>query len=519
VARPNILRLRPQGVIADVPPENVPLEHWTSARNMAFRPGLAEPVGGYLEVWGTPLHAPRFADPVIVFGSGAPIYYWLYFGATGAGVTDGIAHSDITPAGYAPSAANRMTATRLNGIPVYSSSAMQPHYWPGSPAQDLAPLPGWFGATTRAAWIRGYKNFLVAGNISSGASVFPHQVRWSASAPAGSLPGVWTPASTNDAGQRETADLSGVLLDARIMGDALFLYKQGGVYALQYIGGPLVMSLRALERHTGVLSQNSVVEVYRRHVVFGMGDLYTTDGQQVTSIADGRVRRRVFDNIDPAQYPLCQAMHHKARSEVWFCYPEGGRTELTLAAVWNYAADTWSFRELAQWAAVASGITGLNTGEPVAWDGDAQAWDDAQTVWNSPNFTPTQDAAVACDELGARLLAIDASPLADGVPVQCAVERATVPFNEDGTARGLISHVWPKLKGNPGEAVEVQIGTQTSPDNAIAWGARRTFVIGTDDKVDVFAEGNYLSLRVEGANPGAWQLTGADVHWMPAGEF
>ena len=96
----------------------------------------------------------------------------------------------------------------------------------------------------------------------------------------------------------------------------------------------------------GALSRNSVVEVEGGHVVLANGDLLLCDGQAVKSLMTQRMRRYLFNSIDPTNYGNSFLALNQPKSEVWICYPTDAEVWPNRAVVWNYKENTFGVRDL-----------------------------------------------------------------------------------------------------------------------------------------------------------------------------
>jgi hypothetical protein len=504
------LQIRASGLVLDVPAHELGPEVYSGCNNIRFRPSGASIVGGVTDPYGAALVAPLHTQGYDTLTG----YEWVYIGQAGSARFDGSAHSAvISPAGtWSLIEANSITGCNLNGVQVVASADSLPMYLDRTGAPEWKPLPGWFGPTWRCASMRAFKNFLVAVNIDDTAGVaFTHQVRWSDAAPPGSVPGVWTPAPSNAAGQRECADTEGPLVDSATLGDALFLYKQNGVHRLDFIGPPLNMQLSTVERVTmGCLSRNCVSTVRRQHIVFGAGDLFRFDGQAAESIAEGRTRQTLFNLIDDADQATCFCVTHKSQSEVWFCVPSKN-----FALVWYWPGDKWSMRDLPPDLAMIAAGRVTNAAALEAWDDQAMEWDDALREWDPRGQDDEPQGLLGCDPTGVRLLRMDDGPTMLGATLVATLEKASMPLTE-GTQVKQVDELWPRATGSG--VFEMSLGSQMTQADPIAWDPLQPYTLGVSDKLDPLIEGRYVSMRLR-ATSGGWEFAGADLKAQPAGDF
>ena len=117
---------------------------------------------------------------------------WVYGGMKEIGVWDG-AHTDITRISgpYTGTEDNRWQGEVFNGVGIFNNGIDLPQYWASfSVLQKLVDLPNW-PTNIRAGFLRPFKNFLIAGNITEGQSQRRYRVRWSHPAAPGTIPTSW----------------------------------------------------------------------------------------------------------------------------------------------------------------------------------------------------------------------------------------------------------------------------------------------------------------------------------------
>src|SRR5690348_12922259 len=169
--------LSSQGLIRDIPGYQLPPEAFTIAENVRFVDGGIEKLKGWTQVFGTPGVAPHFAMMVQNITSS----YWLYASLTKIYVYDTTSHTDITRAvggNYTAVKSADWNGTVIGGIPIMNNGADVPQYWAAySVGTAMANLSNW-GATHRCKVMRAFGPFLFALNVTKGANVFPHMIKW-----------------------------------------------------------------------------------------------------------------------------------------------------------------------------------------------------------------------------------------------------------------------------------------------------------------------------------------------------
>ena len=119
-------------------------------------------------------------------------------------------------------------------------------FWNGDTATNLATLTGW-GATWKVVSVRPFKNFLIALGITKGASVYPHMVKWSHTAVAGTIPASWDEADPAlDAGEQDIAETPDLLVDCLQLGDVNIVYKERSMYSMSHVGAPYIFRFQRL---------------------------------------------------------------------------------------------------------------------------------------------------------------------------------------------------------------------------------------------------------------------------------
>src|SRR5688500_2043257 len=115
------------GLITDLPPDELPLNAWTDARNVRFRRGAVEKILGHTEVFPGALLPAEFLLQSALSGTA----YWLYASDEGAAATDGATHAIITRISgpYTASPSIGWTGTTIEDIPVINNGFDVPQVW------------------------------------------------------------------------------------------------------------------------------------------------------------------------------------------------------------------------------------------------------------------------------------------------------------------------------------------------------------------------------------------------------
>lgn len=249
------------------------------------------------------------------------------------------------------------TAAQVSGISVLARNGMVPYarnLLADSTYKELS-TSNWPSNNTCAA-MRSYNDFMIALNVTKGATAYPTMVKWCDPVPYGASVASldWDAASTtNSAGENVIGEMTTPIVDGLKLGTQFIIYSADQVWIMEYTGSSLVFNFRRLFPTGGVINVNCVTEVEGKHFVFGVDDIYVHDGSTKKSVADGRVRRRIFKNLDQSKRKNFFVLHDTVANFIYFCYytrqneANFKSTEFcNKAAIYNYREDTWSFMDL-----------------------------------------------------------------------------------------------------------------------------------------------------------------------------
>ena len=158
----------------------------------------------------------------------------------------------------------------------------------------------------------------------------------------------WT---TGEAGTLDIRDdnLAPILAGGK-MGRQYLLYKEGargGVYAMTYVGTPLIMQVERVTADLGVFCPKAVAVVGDVHFVLAADE-------QMYAIAPGaaprpigeQVRKRAFAGLNYAARNACWVAIHPAKKQVIFAMPHGTSTTASRAYLYHWPTDSWGEREI-----------------------------------------------------------------------------------------------------------------------------------------------------------------------------
>lgn len=492
------------GLVTDPLPSEVGPEHWTDGANVRMSLGLPERALGYREAYPSPT-----VPPLGLLSVQNPTSdYWVYVGASTQWVVDYKGHMNVTKVGGLSTQDDPglHSLCSLNGIAVHNNALDAPMYWPGAADDEFVALPGWpTGDSCRRMISHLYHLFAL--DIDGAGGRFPSLLRWSDAAEPGTIPQVWTPSADNQAGSTELADTPGALMTAATLRDTLLVYKRDAVYAADYVGGDQVYAFRPLFRSVGTLSTRGVAVGPQGHVFVTDDDIVMTDGNGMRSLANSRVRNRLFDTLNQKRLNDLVAYYQPLRRETIIGYPVGDESYASQVLVWSHDNDAWSSGDGDYAADVGEGgVVDFDPAEVptlTSWDEDPQAWDDATRVWNDNGLRFTRQLMGAYPkDVQLRLLDTD-----DLVVRSAFVEKADIHFDDPARFKYLRRvHVRWTGRGT----MVVRIGARNRIDDPITWTSSTPLAPG-QQVVNLRVLARYITVRLETNDNQPWRLGGFDL--------
>ncbi len=507
-----LLRLRPsRGFASDTAPSDLSHDYYSTCSNVQFRNGFAQRIFGSRDVYGTmpvaPFHILNARSP----GGITQTNFWLVFGDEEIHALEPSNSTDVTPSGGLQTITepHEWSSCLLNSVPVANNGLDAPIYWAGDVGAPFDTLPDWPEGTI-CKHIAAFKYHLFALDIDGPSGHFEDQVLWSDAAPPGTVPGAWTPAADNQAGDAQLGDTPGPALLAVPMRGSLMIYKRASTYAVDYVGGNEVFSIRTLFTSSGALTRRAVCDVNGQHLCVTDGDIILTDGTNRRSIAQGRARRFLFSQLDQAHYENTFVFYNRAHDEVWICFPESGSRFATLALVYNVGGDAFGVRELDDTPHAAIGIVNDEEASEV-WDDDEEVWDADQSRWNEANYSFATERAVVAS--GTTLTMHDTQ---DAQVVQASIGRHDLSLGEPERVK-FVRRLHIRAESGYGELL-VRVGARMTTTGDMAW-SNEVALNEPDQIVDVFTLGRYFSVEVRSNADAVWTLNGIDIEYELRGYF
>lgn len=503
------------GTLPDLNPQDAPLTAWTNARNMRFAENNVSRYSVFKTVNSTYSYS---KVPVGVFNghSNGDGYLVTVFNDGSMQQLNNAVVTNVTPTGVTAGGPDQITHCTLGGVTYVNVFGAGPFYRTQPGLGAFKALPAW-GSSDRCYSLRSYRDFLIAINVTKSGIDYGGMIKWSNAAQYGSPPADWNvtdPASL--AGETVINDLRGTLTDGFPMGDSFIVYGQNQTFRMDYIGTPFIFRINKLFDDQGVMARNCVAEVEGKHYVFGKTDIYVHDGVSKQSLAQNRVSKTIFEELDYSQIDKCFVYHDRTNGEVAFCYPSTDDgciwplnqiTGCNKAAVYNYRFNTWTFVDLPSLV----GATEVLLVSSANWD-NFGGWNKTPQTWAAFTSTKPQNLLVASS--GNSSISKAGKPyfldnlfrgrLPNEVDFDIAwpayAETVFRDLDEIGAnlyGRKIVTRVVPQYRvWNTDDEMTFQLGQSKYPSGDITWGQEKTFTGYSQDKYDTRINGRYLSIRL-----------------------
>jgi hypothetical protein len=476
-------------------------------------------------------HGRTTGDSVTVFGAvpaayngtfaitvtGGTTFTYTMLSDPGASATTVGQYSYNVTSNFTGTADDRLTTSVFNGVLIVNSPVDGPYYWNGDVSTRLRRLPGW-AAGDKCYAMRSFKNYLIAIAPTLSTVFKPHTIMWSASAQAGAIPTSWTATTTNDAGDTpQAAEAGGFLIDGEGMGDEFTAYKNDARFALTYVGGNSVFSLRKLPGADGLLSRRCVVQTPKGQVFMSNGDIRIHQGQDSVSIAEGVIRKWLFTSMDGTYSARSFLTLNPAKCEVWVVFPTYNQTIPNKVAAWNWNDSTWAIFDIPATTCAAVGLIAGGV-DSETWAADSETWVSDTTRWYTYTYSPNEQRLI----LGLNSMA---TGLADtgvtdvGTSVSWRLEKTGTALDDDDSIK-VISRVRPQIHANAGVTVSVSVATTMHSSDDPTYGTAASFVTGTNTWANGFSKaGRFMAIKMEGSSDTVFALRSYDVEFAKAGRF
>ena len=443
--------------------------------------------------------------------------------------------SFVTPSGTLITNDEPWTHCQVAGISVLARKAMQPYVRNLTSDVTYSLMSGDWVTGDSSAVARSFLDYIILLNVTKSGVEYPTMVKWCNPIQYGTaVSGInWDPTNTNFiAGENTLAEIKTPIKDGGVLGNVFIIYAQDQVWLMEYTGTSLVFNFRRLFPEGGIINTNCFVEVDGRHFVFGENDLYVHDGSSKRSIADERIRRKVFTTLNRSKQKVFYVLHDSVSNLIYFCYQttedESSYQNTNFcnkAAIYNYKSDTWSFMDLPNTVGGAeANITLVSS-----------VYSDMNITYNlfNTNYVSFQGSTdklsimlgvtdVANGLSESRVYAVDLPtngivnlPLETETLKTAFAERIGIDLDDAGAAirnYKIVTSMLPQAKvSSSTEPINIKLGASDFPNDTVTWYSDQQFYPNTDYKVDMRVSGRYLAYRFEFEGPENFSISGFDA--------
>jgi len=498
------------GVVTDQDPYDLELTQFPNGNNVSFHEGRVGKALGHsvrASTTAAPTHVQGWVysgNNTVVIGTLNKIY--RYNGSSETNVTK---TSDST--NYSNS--DRWQSEQIGTAIMMNNGSDVPQFMQPTQNrfQDLTAWPS--GVTTQC--LKPYKSFLVMAGYESSSSKHPYTVRWSHEyEPTGVPTDYAVNSTTNLAGENTLSGNNGNLIDQLTLNNSQIIYAERGVFAMDFIGAPLVFAFREIFSDDGIINRGACAQFFGSHLVVGHSDIYVHDGNQKRSIVDKRVRRTFFNSLSDKRSVFCQTITD--RSEVWICYADADAANAQTAnraLVYNWAQNAFTFIDLPNLRALTVSEK-MNTDG--GWDDVAGSWGSNSNYWSNSSQSNEADAfrVFGAGYGSSKLYTMNDTHGAAGNSMNAFLEATKIDLDQVlGKATNTIKQIKGILPQIEGQGfVNITVGTSHSPQDGVSWGSTNTYNIESDHKIDLRSSGRYFALKVESTSASDyWRITGLDI--------
>ena len=418
-----------------------------------------------------------------------------------------------------------------------------PQYLSLSSSGNFANLANW-DANHRCKVLRSFNSFLIALNITKSSGNFPTMVKWSDIKVDLVNPDWDITNASLLAAENTIADMPSEIVDGLPLRNSFFIYSRDQIWRMDFIGGNDIFSFNKVFEKTGLINTNCVVEVDGKHYCFGLDDLYVHDGTTKQTIADGRVRKFIFDGINTSDNSgeVSKAFfvtYNAVAKEVLFCYTSGdahvasdlaGSSRCNRAAVFNITNSTWAFIDLPN----VSSATNASLNLAVAtYDAQSQTYDNTGFTYASQDAQDFVRRSLFVSEPHGsgnhnvkEVMVLDnvdsgsiAKPAVSRVLNASFARRIQIDLDEQGVPLSgykNIRNIYPQATITTG-ALTFNFGASDIPTDNFTSTLTKTFTPSTDYKIDTRLAGRYLNYEIQETAGKDFSVSGFDMDILTTG--
>lgn len=188
-------------------------------------------------------------------------------------------------------------------------------------------------------------NYIYTSNeivVTLGASNVGNRRKWSDQG----VSTIWTPLSTNQAGEDDIEGASSFISHLQVKGINLE-FTESQVYTSRYIGRPFIWETKQLDNKSGIISKNARVE--HNGIGYWMGTdnfyYYRSGNVQIipsNTTKETTLKKFIFDDINISQKSKIFCWFNRKFNEIWFHIPSSSSNEPDRVARVNVKDLTWT---------------------------------------------------------------------------------------------------------------------------------------------------------------------------------
>ena len=238
------------GIATDPNPYNLPINGFTSGKNVRFDEGKVKRAPVFRNVKDSLGFNPRAAFGVV--GSSANFDTILM--ATDAYAIKEYANgtvSDVSGSISGVADPRPFTISNLADVVYINRPDKVPSFRLPS-GTNFAALTNW-DANWRCEALRPFGDFLLALNMTEGSTNYPNRVRFSDIVQANSIPGTWNAAlTTASAGFNDLVSMQSPIVDGLSLGTNFVIYSNQEAVMMDFVGGTFLFNFRKLFSDDGL---------------------------------------------------------------------------------------------------------------------------------------------------------------------------------------------------------------------------------------------------------------------------
>ena len=493
------------GVVSDIPAWDVPDGGFTDAINMNFRDGSAVKALGYQA------QIPVIEEPVwMQLWNDGDANRLVYATHTELYQLDGTAWTEVG----GPYADTYNWQSFPFGNYCIFNNAVDVPQTKGNGDLTFSDLTGW-PAGWQAGLIRPYKDFLVAAQVVDNGIEQRNAIFWSDAAPTNELPPNWDPTGPQSlSGFISIPADGGEVVEMVPLGDSLIVYTVVGCYALSFTGNAdAPMTLRRLSIAGGCAHRESAVYFKSQNFVVGLSRIYLHDSVTKTYIAESTVESRFYSEVRDISLVRCVVDNRHSEIIIYYPATEGAGNNCDKALIWNWAYNTWTFRDLPFVPCISFAF--VPTVAPT-WDDLPVSWESMSQRWSELRGSAESLGLYYLSAGDLQLYQAELSFLAGGQTfigqlVRTGIDLDTLTGLPTST-RKMIRFIYPQMDG--AGKVNFYVGSTNAPGGNILWKGPIELdldVVPHQYRIDAVIHGRYLAFRIDHSVAGSFRLSGMDI--------